>query len=225
MTFPFLQSFAAQTLVSCSHSHSHCWFWTSNTSDRSPKMQKKHVQFIFWGGIKCRSDLLPQSRPSTPPSATATLRQVSAATPRCRGRSRRGGEYPWSPTYFGMETTPQVEVGYNNWWWISEHFWYHHLHYRASPAVLHISKSVNRPWGVLLDIRKSCVTPFVAPERAVWCSHVMSQSIWRCGVRNKRAFQTFLIRSSSLCLRLEATCVQTPGLTLVTARQAWHATH
>ena len=95
----------------------------------------------------------------------------------------------------------------------------------TSPAVLHISKSVNRPWGVLLDIRKSCITPFVAPERAVWCSHVMSQSIWRCGVRNKRAFQTFLIRSSSLCLRLEATCVQTPGLTLVPARQAWHATH
>lgn len=123
MTFPFLQSFAAQTLVSCSHSHSHCWFWTSETSKRNPEAAREKCTIYLPGRRKCHSGLLvPQSRPLTPPSATVTLRQASAATPRSRGRARRGGECLWGPTYFGTETTPQVEVGYNNWWWIFRTF-------------------------------------------------------------------------------------------------------
>lgn len=60
---------------------------------KKPEAAREKCTIYLPGRWKCHSGLLvPQSRPLTPPSATVTLRQASAATPRSRGRARRGGE-------------------------------------------------------------------------------------------------------------------------------------
>lgn len=56
-----------------------------------------------------------QSHLSTRPLPAVTLRLVSAATPWTRERGPPGGEYRWSTTYSGMETTPQGQVGLRLW--------------------------------------------------------------------------------------------------------------